>query len=225
MVQVESDWIELNSDVDLWVDALDFEETFNMVQHIPSQELDYPDVQNINKVVNLYKGDLLDGRYEDWCLYERERFKLMLLILLDKLLAYCESHGEYETGLLYGTRILRYDKARERAHRALMRLYYRLGHRIEALRQYDRCSTILQQELAVEPSKRTKQLYEQIKTEQFTTLLALDRMTRRTKPQVIASLLNQVIEHFDEAHQALVDIQSLMQENGETSNNGRTRNA
>jgi DNA-binding SARP family transcriptional activator len=106
-----------------------------------------------------------------------------------------------------------------------MRLYYRLGHRIEALRQYDRCSTILQQELAVEPSKRTKQLYEQIKTEQFTTLLALDRMTRRTKPQVIASLLNQVIEHFDEAHQALVDIQSLMQENGETSNNGRTRNA
>src|SRR5438128_1039451 len=58
----------------------------------------------------LYRGDLLEGWYSDWCLYERERLQHMYLAMLDKLMEYSESHQEYETGQTYGMRALRYDR-------------------------------------------------------------------------------------------------------------------
>jgi hypothetical protein len=49
----------------------------------------------------------------------------------------------------------------------LMRLYYLNGDRAAALRQYEQCATILDEELGVKPSKRTIALYKQILTEQL----------------------------------------------------------
>jgi DNA-binding SARP family transcriptional activator len=86
---------------------------------------------------------------------------------LAKLLTYSEAHGEYEHGLAYGNRILRCDRAREHAHRGLMRLYYRAGDRTAALRQYDRCMAILREELDVAPTRRTQALYEQIRADRL----------------------------------------------------------
>ena len=43
------------------------------------------------------------------------------------------------------------DPARERTHRRLMRLKYLAGYRAEALRQYDRCAAILQEEFGCFP--------------------------------------------------------------------------
>jgi len=91
----------------------------------------------------------------------------MNLLLLDKLVQYCEIHQKYETGLAYGWQILRHDHAYERAHRQLMRLYVMSGDRTQALHQYQRCSNALQIELGVEPSARTRQLYEQIQSDTF----------------------------------------------------------
>jgi DNA-binding SARP family transcriptional activator len=109
----------------------------------------------------------LEGWYQDWCIFERERFQLMHLALLDKLVQYCELHQEYETGLNYGMEILRNDHAYERTHRQLMRLYALTGNRTQALYQYERCATALRDELGVEPSESTRELYEQIRLDTF----------------------------------------------------------
>ncbi len=72
----------------------------------------------------------------------------------------CLYHERYEPGLNYAVDILKQDPARERTHRALMYLYYMAGDRTAALRQYAICTNILQAELNVQPSERTKALYE-----------------------------------------------------------------
>ena len=59
--------------------------------------------------------------------------------------------------------ILRYDRARERTHRQLMRLLYMSGDRTGALRQYERCVSALREELGVQPDKLTLALYEEIR--------------------------------------------------------------
>src|SRR5207245_6082482 len=117
------------------------------------QELDSPKAQLLHKTVQLYQGPLLEGWYQDWCLLERERLQSMYLAMLDKLMSYYEAHSDYETGLLYGMRIMCYDRARERTHRRIMRRYYLIGDRAEALRQYERCAVALEEELGVSPSK------------------------------------------------------------------------
>src|SRR5256885_11705620 len=91
----------------------------------------------------------------------------MYLTLLDKLLCYCATHQDYETGQAYGALLLRHDRAHERTHRQLMRLHYRAGDRTAALRQYERCRTALSEELDVKPDRRTVTLYEQIRADQL----------------------------------------------------------
>jgi DNA-binding SARP family transcriptional activator len=165
---VESDRIQLDLHADLfWLDVLVLEEAFSLVQKIPDQEIDVQKAQILQHAVQLYQGPLLEGCYQDWCISERERFQEMYLTLLDKLVGHCDVQHDYETGILYGMRIMCYDRARERAHRRLMRLHYLNGDRAAALRQYAQCVVTLEEELGASPSKCTVALYEQILADQL----------------------------------------------------------
>ncbi len=132
-----------------------------------ARELNEEDFLSLQQAVDLYQGDLLEGWYQEWCISERERFQAIYLLLLNKLVQYCEIHRKCEIGLVFGEKLLRHDRAYERAHRQMMRLYFLAGDRTGALRQYQRCAVALKEELDVEPSERTVLLYEQIKTEHF----------------------------------------------------------
>jgi DNA-binding SARP family transcriptional activator len=166
LLHVEPKWIRLNLDSPLLVDVVTFEEAFVRVQGVPGRELDGQQVQSLQSAVQLYKGDLLEGWYQDWCVYERERLQNVYLMLLEKLIDYCEAQHKYEPGIAYGMRVLREDRARERTHRQLMRLYSMAGDRTAALRQYESCAAALQDELDLKPTKRTAMLYEQIRRDQ-----------------------------------------------------------
>jgi DNA-binding SARP family transcriptional activator len=166
-LHVDNHWIQINVSDKFWLDVEEFEKIFNLVINKKTSELSTRDHKLMEYAARLYKGDLLEGWYLDWCLFERERFQTMHLMLLDKLVQFCELNKKYETGLSYGIEILRHDHAYERTHRQLMRLYFMTGNRTEALHQYDRCVLALGAELGVEPSQRTKQLYEQIRLDKF----------------------------------------------------------
>lgn len=162
---VDPEWVRVNPTADLWLDVAQFEETFAHVEGVRGQTLDAVQAQALRNALDLYRGDLLEGWFQDWCLYERERLQNVYLAILDKLMNYCEAQGEYEAGLTYGGRILSHDGARERTHRRLMRLYHLSGDRTDALRQYDCCVKALRRELGVRPSARTIALCQQIREE------------------------------------------------------------
>jgi DNA-binding SARP family transcriptional activator len=162
---VDPDWVSIVSHADFWLDVQVFDETMARVRGVPGQALEPAQVTALEAAVQLYRGDLLEGCYQDWCLYERERLQNIYLDMLDKLMAYCEAHHQYESGIEYGAKILRYDRARERTHWRLMRLHYLAGDRAGALRQYERCVAALDQELGVKPSQRTMTLCEQIRAD------------------------------------------------------------
>jgi len=164
---IEDDWIEFRLPAYFWLDIAEFQKIFDLVKGKKVHELSKQDLQLLEHAAAIYKGNLLEGWYKDWCIFERERFQTMHLMLLDKLVQFCEFHQYYEIGLAYGMEILRHDHAYERTHRQLMRLHAMTGNRTQALQQYARCVTALRDELGVEPSERTKQLYEQIRLDAF----------------------------------------------------------
>lgn len=109
--------------------------------------------------VALYHGDLLMGDlYDDWTIIERERLASTFLLLLSKLSEYWLAQGCYEEAIGYGHRLLEQDPCREDAHRVLMLAYARLGQRVQALRQYELCVSLLQRELEIEPLPETTHL-------------------------------------------------------------------
>lgn len=173
LLTVDADWVDLHSGGDLWLDVAVFEEAFAPVKDIQGRDLPVEKAQLLELAVQLYQGDLLEGWYEDWCLFERERLQNMYLTMLDKLMGYYEANKQYETGIVHGTRILSFDRAREHTHRHLMRLQYLAGNRTAALRQYERCCVALDEELGVRPAQFTLALYEQIRDDHIDDLAPL----------------------------------------------------
>jgi len=134
------------------------------------------------------------------------------LMLLDKLVQYCELHQKYEVGLTYGMEILRHDRAYERTHRQLMRLYFMSGNRTQALHQYKYCVMALRDELGVEPSEKTKQLYEQIRRDTFKPSLIIRKEVVSKKKIRAAPALQNVLNRLEKVSKTLNRLEHQIQE-------------
>lgn len=121
----------------------------------------------LRKAVDLYRGDLLPGCYDDWVLPERERLRQAFSEALERLMLLLEGVQDYPTAIHYANRLLWHDPLHETTYRHLMLLHALNGNRAEALRVYRTCVTILQRELAVEPSPVTCDLYERLRVERL----------------------------------------------------------
>jgi DNA-binding SARP family transcriptional activator len=203
---IEPDWVQVDPKADLWVDVAAFEQAFHGVQHLRGRELDPQSVRALTDAVGLYGGGLQESWYQDWYLYERERFQHMYLIMLDKLMDHSEAHGCLAAGLAYGTLILGCERARERTHRRLMRLHYLAGDRTAALRQYEHCVRALDEELGVEPARRTKGLCRQIQMDKLSALTTKQAETGESV-QMASSPVTRLLHRLKQVHRLLAEIQ------------------
>ena len=213
LILTEPDWIRISPDVSYWLDVAEFERAYAQSEGVAGQHLDELAAISLDKAAALYRGDLLEGWYSDWCLYERERLQIMWLAMLDKLMSHCEATGQYEAGLSYGMRALRDDRAHERIHRQMMRLAYMAGDRTSALRQYERCVEALKEELGVGPGRLTVELHRRIQNDaieiggmpepRLPDLVATSRLDQLR--EILTQLHDHVSEDLDALDHALVD--------------------
>ncbi|HEX5501123.1 MAG TPA: BTAD domain-containing putative transcriptional regulator [Thermomicrobiales bacterium] len=107
-----------------------------------------------------YGGDYhVDDADPAWALGERERLLACYLTALDRLGHIAMAQGQHETAIECYRRLLERDGYREDAHGQLMRCYWRLGRRGEALRQYERCAATLAADLGLEPLPELRELH------------------------------------------------------------------
>jgi DNA-binding SARP family transcriptional activator len=190
---VEADWVHVNPASGFWLDVAVFEDAVDASAGVSGDRLDAVHAEALIAAANVYRGDLLEGCYQDWCLFERERLQNAYLATLDKLMVRCMATGAYEAGIAYGERVLRIDRAHERTHRRLMRMRYLDGDRTAALAQYERCQAALRDELAVSPAHVTTSLLEQIRADR----LEADAMPRRAwAPSASDGPSTQELEHL-----------------------------
>jgi DNA-binding SARP family transcriptional activator len=144
-----------------WLDLDEFEAAVPCLS-IPDQELTLQHIAQLENAISLYSGDLLESVYQDWCLYDRERLRLVYFSMLNKLVSYYAASANYPRGLALGELILSRDPTREDIHRQQMWMHWRSGDRGAALAQYKMCTQVLRQEIGVAPMDATRQLFEQI---------------------------------------------------------------
>jgi DNA-binding SARP family transcriptional activator len=124
---------------------------------------------NAQRALDLYRGPFLDGffledsaAFDDWLLSQRERLQEAALATANQLAAYYERRGEYAAAERAARQQIEIEPWREEAHQQLMRLLAYQGKRGDALRQYQRLVTLLDDELGVEPLPASKKLQRQI---------------------------------------------------------------
>ncbi|HEX9923135.1 MAG TPA: BTAD domain-containing putative transcriptional regulator [Anaerolineae bacterium] len=161
---IERHQISLDQDLPYQVDVDLFREAIEAV------DSESPELEPLCQAVELYQGDFLAGFYvkhaltfEDWALTEREQLREAMVQALDTLVARYLERADHATGIEYAARLLAMDPLRESAHRQMMLLLARSGQRNAALAQYETCQRILAEELDVEPTAETTDLFERLK--------------------------------------------------------------
>jgi DNA-binding SARP family transcriptional activator len=116
--------------------------------------------------LDLYKEDyLINALYAEWTQPLRTHFMERRLNALTFLCEYSMQREDLVLVLEYAQQILEIDPLRERAHRHLMRVYYRMDQRACAIRQYHLCAELLRRELQVEPSEATRLVFRAVSEE------------------------------------------------------------
>lgn len=116
-----------------------------------------------NKAVALYQEEFLGNlRYEDWCESERANLREIYLFILNRLSAYFFEQKNYYACINICKKMLSTDECLEEVYRKLMKCYYALGLTDIAFKQYFKCKKVLEEELALQPSKPTIELFEKI---------------------------------------------------------------
>lgn len=137
-------------------------------------ELDPECVSDLEQAVALYRGAFLDRiqlpdseAFEAWVMVNRQRFHQLVVNACMALVTHYEHQHNYQRVQHYAQRQLQLEPWNESAHQCLMRILAQCGRRTAALKQYDRCCQILEQELATEPEPATIELWEAIRSSTF----------------------------------------------------------
>ena len=147
----------------VWLDAAEFEQLAVQGARAELAGDEKIALDFYNQALKLYQGDFLPGcLYEDWAAAERERLLALFLTTAERLTRLLAARAEWEQCLVVCRLILARDNCWEEAYRLMMLALWKQGNRAAAIRTYEKCSTILAEELGIEPMPQTLKLYNAI---------------------------------------------------------------
>ena len=152
----------------IWADVLSFQEKLNFSRTHTHQSEDCVECHTaLAEAVNLYRGDFLAGfglpdspEFEDWQFFQSEQLRQGLSEALQNLAGWHIREGEFERAIEYTRQWLAIDLLNEAVHQQLIELYAWSGQPAAAMRQYQECVRLLDEELGLEPDPETTKLYE-----------------------------------------------------------------
>ena len=126
-------------------------------------------LKSIEQAVALYQGPFLAGfspaisaALDDWLYLLREQYQQQALVALDWLATSYGRQGNYAQAGAYAQRQIMIAPWQEEAYQQHMRYLALNGQRSRALAQFENCRRYLRQELEVDPSQDTLDLFAQI---------------------------------------------------------------
>jgi len=168
--------VVLDPAAEIHVDVLVFRSLLAKLQTVLWSDESLPDEQSIawlTEATGLYRGDFLEGfslrdapAFDDWQYYAAEELQRKFVWVLDLLVRVQRQAKNLEMAQELALRRLAIDPLDEAVHAQLIELYLEAGNRSAALRQYERCASMLARELGVSPSPVLQALHSALHTAQ-----------------------------------------------------------
>ena len=112
--------------------------------------------------VALYRGEFMQGSYDEWVEEQRSYYREQYLRLLEILAQTAQKSEEWARSLSLAQNILREDPFREDVHCMVMRAHARQGNRVAVRERYGALRKLLRKELGVEPAAETQRVYKEL---------------------------------------------------------------
>ncbi|HEX8633499.1 MAG TPA: BTAD domain-containing putative transcriptional regulator [Pyrinomonadaceae bacterium] len=109
--------------------------------------------------LRLYRGDFMQGSYDEWVEEQRSYYREQHLRMLEVLAVAAQKNEEWSRSLQLAQQILGDDQFREDVHCMIMRAHAALGNRAAVKEQYEQLRRVLRKELGVEPAAETQKIF------------------------------------------------------------------
>lgn len=160
----QGDTLSFNMESDFELDIIEFTGAVTQGRHAEQLGRTKEMLAAYQRAVSLYGGTYLpDTLYEDWTVVERERLAMLFNDTAIRLGTRLLSEGQPYDAIGLAWRVLENDRTYEEAYRLLMNAHMLLGERNTALRLYERCVSVLKDDLGVEPTSETAAIHRQLK--------------------------------------------------------------
>ncbi|NNF79636.1 MAG: hypothetical protein HKN05_16555 [Rhizobiales bacterium] len=154
--------VGFQADADYWCDAEEFEALATSALSESEPAANGGSIANLEASLRIYRGELLEGLYDDWALCERLRLSDLHERVLHRLMILLADSGALDRAIYYGNTLISADPLREDIHCSLMEYYHRQGNYNHCRRQYERCREAVKRELQCEPLEETTRLHHQL---------------------------------------------------------------
>jgi DNA-binding SARP family transcriptional activator len=135
--------------------AVDLREAYSRAAQFQNPE--HP-IETADVAAASASAELLRDWYDDWVVFERERFRQFRAHALEVVCARLAAEGRFADAIEVGLAAVRNEPLRESAHRAVISVHLAEGNRSEALRHYAYYRQLVNEELGIEPSTRMETL-------------------------------------------------------------------
>ena len=119
-------------------------------------------IVSYESAIKLYRGEFMQGSYDDWVEEQRTYYREQYLRILESLAAVAQKTEDWSRVQDLTQQILREDPFREDIHCLMMRAYSATGNRAAVKEQYETLRRLLQKELGVEPVAETRKVYKEL---------------------------------------------------------------
>lgn len=168
----DRDTLGLNLDLVAELDTRQFSELLRKPEHASAQQLE--------AALGLYRGDLLDGMYDEWLLPLREHFRSNWLMASLLLIERQRTEGDYTRAIHFARSHIDREPASEKAYQHLIFCLAANGDQEAALQQADACRQALQKYMGADLSAETEALIARI--QQRTTEGSAARLGNLPRP-------------------------------------------
>ncbi|RMD51372.1 MAG: tetratricopeptide repeat protein [Ignavibacteria bacterium] len=161
-LEISSQTMRWKSNTSINIDVEKFEQALKVAKDAKRENDFDKEKQELEKAANLFQIELVPECYDEWIEPLREEFHQKGIRMLDRLCELCELKGDYISALEYGQKLLTLDNYTEATYRRLMRLFALNQDRHSALRMYKKCARVLHEELGIEPSLETQEMFQRL---------------------------------------------------------------
>ena len=153
---------QLTLPADSWIDATAADEAASAAESALAGDDLNDAVDNASTAAALARRTFLPGEDGQWVDEQRRELRATLVRALECLAEATRLVGDPAASVRTADELVALEPYRERGYRLLMQAQSAAGNDAEALRTYDRCRTLLAEELGAFPSPETEAIYLEI---------------------------------------------------------------
>jgi LuxR family transcriptional regulator, maltose regulon positive regulatory protein len=152
---------QLNPEFSYRIDTEQFLENIEAARKAKDDDAEaYRD--HLNAAYALYRGDFMEGLYEDWAEEPRQYYREQFARVLNALAKLAVNEKRWTDALRFATEVLAIDPYREDLHRLAMKVLSAQGKPAAVKKHYESMEQLLKHDLGISPAAETQKLFREL---------------------------------------------------------------